>query len=306
MAAELLKRHFHSEIQPLLYPSFGFLSRAINDDAFVNVNSVELPHSGTIPATTIDRSSFPATIAQRTDTPTQYILQEISTDPTHLQTVTEGKIIAYDKRRSILMQHADTIMARSANLALYGWAGGAANYIASTGSARAAGGAGQTGNRNAFAKADLLQVKTQFHKDDVIPDNSPINGVAVLTPQQYDDIIADSEFTDADRFGRPGLPQGVVDRILGFDIYIRSSVVLLNNSDVLKAEAAAAAATDQDAALFYAPNMVRRAKGSTTVFINVGVAEMYGDIMSMAQRFGASPARNDNKGTYIIYEDTNP
>ena len=170
----------------------------------------------------------------------------------------------------------------------------------------AAGGAGQTGNRNAVTKTDLLEVKKRFHADDVIPDNSPINGVAVITPAMYSDILALGDFTDQEKFGTPGLPQGVVTRILGFDIYVRSSVVVTDNADSLKAEGAAGAATDQDAAVFYSPNLVRRAKGSVNVYIDTDKPEYYGDVFSTMVRFGAAPARNDNKGVYVLFEDTNP
>jgi hypothetical protein len=305
MAAELLTRQFTSEIQPLLYPSFGFLSRAINDDAFVNNNTVELPHSGTIPAVQVDRSSLPATIAKRTDAATQYTLEELTTDPTLLQD-SEALTVAYDKRQSILMQHAEEIRKKYTARALYNWAGGATTFIPTTGTARAATGASQTGNRNAVTKADWLEVKRRFHADDVIPDNSPVNGIAVITPSMMNDILNISEFTDAEKFGTPGLPQGVVTRIAGFDVYVRSSVVVTTNADALKAEGAAAAATDQDAALFYSPQYVRRAVGAYNAYVDIGKPEYYGDIFSSMLRFGATYARNDNKGVYLMFEDTNP
>lgn len=302
MAAELLKRQFYSEIQPKLFPAFGFLSRALNDDAFVNNNSVELPHSGTIPNITVDRATLPATIAKRTDAATQYILEELTSDPTLLQD-SEALAIAYDKRSSILDQHAQKQMQKCGNRALYKWAAGAANHIASSGNARVASGPAQTGNRAKFTLADLLAVKQRFHADDVVPDNSPVNGVAVITPAQYSDILAISELTDSDKFGTPGLPSGVVARVLGFDIYVRSSVVVVDSTDVLKAEGAAGAIGDQDAAVFYSPTFVRRAKGAVKVYIDNDKPEYYGSIFSTMVRFGAAPARNDNKGVYLLFEN---
>lgn len=307
MAAELLTRQFLSEIQPKLFPSSGFLSRALNDDAFVNNNSVELPHSGTIPSVSVNRSTLPATIAKRTDAATQYLLDEFTTDPTLLQD-SEALTVAYDKRSSILDQHAKKQMEKCSTAALYRWAAGATSPIASTGSARAADGAAQTGTRLAFTAEDLFNVKTRFHKDDIVPDNDAVNGIAVLTPRQYQDLILDPDIKDQSAFGNMGgapLPNGVVNRIGGFDIYLRSSVIVLDNANALKAEDAAGAATDQSAALFYSPDYVRRAKGAVNVYINPGVAEYYGDIFSTMVRFGATFARNDNKGVYILFEDDN-
>jgi hypothetical protein len=306
MAAELLKRLFLSEIQPKLFPGNSFLSRALNDDAFVNNNSVELPHSGTIPAVAVDRGSLPATIAKRTDAPTNYTLEELTTDPTLLQE-SEGLIVAYNKRASILDQHAKTINTKAADRALYKWAAGAdaARIIPSTGTARAAGNTNgsQTLTRKAFTEADLLNIQRMFFQDDIVNELADVQGVAVITPRQYADLIALDSFKRADAYGQSNIPSGVVRRAYGFDFYVRSKVTVLAVGDTLKAEGAAGAATDQDAAVFYSPQYVRRAVGSIKPFINEDKAEYYGSIFSMLVRFGASPARNDNKGIYLLFED---
>lgn len=303
-AAELLTRYFHTEIQPKLFPGNSFLQRALNDDAFVNNNSVELPHSGTIPSVQVDRSSLPATIAKRTDAASQYVLEELTTDPTLLQD-SEGLVVAYNKRSSILDQHALQINTKAADRALYKWAAGAdsGHIMVSTGTARAATGPSQTGNRKAFSKADIILVRQKFFADDVINENAELMGIAILTPAQYGDLLGISDLTEAQKYGRATFPSGVIDRVLGFDIYVRSRVTVLNSSNALKSEGAAAAADDQDAALFYHPNFVRRAKGANKVYIDVDKPEYYGTVMSVMQRFGASPARNDNKGICLLYED---
>lgn len=305
-AAELLKRLFHTEIQPKLFPSNSFLARAMNDDAFVNNNSVELPHSGTIPAVTVDRGTLPATIAKRTDAATNYVLEELTTDPT-LIGESEGLIIAYNKRASVLDQHANEINKKAASRALFAWAGGTntAGRVASSGASRAVDGSSstQTGNRKKFTVDDILKIKTKFHKDDVVNENVAVSGIAIFTPAQLSDLLSIQSIYDASMYGKGNLPDGVVARILGFDVYVRSSTVVLDSTDALKAEGAAAAATDQDAAVFYHPNFVRRAVGAIKPFINEDKAEYYGSLFSMLVRFGAAPARNDNKGIYLLFED---
>lgn len=303
-AAELLTRYFHTEIQPKLFPGSSFLQRAINDDAFVNYNSVELPHSGTIPAVAVDRSSLPATIAKRTDAPTQYLLEELTTDPTLLQD-SESYVVNYDKRSSILDQHSKQINTKAADRALYKWVAGvnAAHTFKSTGATRAASGPSQTGNRNKLTKADIIKIRQQFFADDVVNENADLMGIAILTPAMYGDLLELTDLTEAQKYGRATFPSGVVDRVLGFDIYVRSRVVVFDNADALKAEGAAAAATDQDAAVFYHPSFVRRAKGSIKTYVNADKAEYYGTIFSAMVRFGASVARNDNKGIAALMED---
>lgn len=303
MAAELLKRQFTREIKPILFPSSLFLTRALNDNAFVNNNSVELPHSGTLPDVEVDRATVPATITQRTDAPTNYVLEELTTSPTLIKD-SEELTVAYGKRQSVMMQHGKKINTKAADRALFKWAGGAVNYVPTTGNSKAAKGTGQTGNRRKIILDNILEMKERFHSDDVMPDNEPVNGIAVVTPQMMSDILTIEQLTDAEKFGRAGLPEGVVMRALGFDWVVRSRVLTLDGADTLKAEGAAGAATDQDAALFYHPDYVRRALGSVKVYVDDDKPEYYGSIMSTMVRFGASPARNDNKGVYLLFEDT--
>lgn len=301
--AELLTRYFHGEIQPLLFPGNTFINRALNDDAFVNNNSVELPHSGTIPAVAVDRSSLPATIAKRTDAATNYLLEELTTDPTLLQD-SESYIVNYDKRASILQQHALQINTKAADRALYKWAASASGVrkVNSSGGTRVASGPSQTGNRNKFVKADIIKVRQIFFADDVINENADLMGVAVMTPAQYGDLLELTDLTEAQKYGRATFPSGVIDRVLGFDIYVRSRVVVFDGSQVIKAEGAAAAATDQDTAVFYHPSFVRRAKGAVKVYVNPDKAEYYGTIFSTMVRFGALAARNDGKGIVTLTE----
>lgn len=301
--AELLKRYFDTEIQKQLFSGWSWMGRSRNDDAYVNVNTVELAHSGTLPSVKIDRVVLPAPIGKRTDVATTYQMKELTTDPTLLQD-SEALLVAYAKRADILQQHTSMQKDRMANLSLYGWAAGASSFRASTGTTRAAGGPSQTGNRKGFAVADILAVQQRFFADSITPELGEVNGIAVMTPRQYSDLLGIAQFTDADKYGSSNIPSGVVRRAFGFDIYVRPSVVVLNSSDALKAEDAVAAAGDQDAAVFYSPEYVRRAVGSIKTYIDSDKPEYYGTIFSTMVRFGAVAARNDNKGVYLLFEDT--
>lgn len=303
--SELLKRLFHTEIQPLLFRDNTFLAHTKNDDAFVNNNSVELPNSGTIPVVQVDRSTLPATIAKRTDVAHSYHLEELTTDPTLLQD-SEGLTVAYNKRASILDQHGKEIMQKAASRALYKWvedvlvANG--NVLPTTGVARAASGPSQTGNRNAVTKADILTAKNVLDRQD-----TPLVGRHfIATPDMYNDLLAIDEFTRADAYGVSQIPNGAVGRLFGFTVWLRSRVVTTSATDVIKTEEAAAAATDQDAAVFWQADMVRSAMGSTKIYIDNDKPEYYGSIFSAMQRFGAKKTRNDDKGIVVLFEDTNP
>jgi hypothetical protein len=302
--AELLTRYFLTEIQPKLFPENSWFMRSVNDDAFVNNNTVELPHSGANPNVEVDRALLPAPITKRTDVPTNYQMEELTTDPTLLG-YSEALVIAYNKRASILDQHAKTINTRAADRCLYKWAGGATNYKASTGTARAAGNASlgsQTGNRKAFTENDIIDVRQRFMTDNVVNDSGPVNGLAIISPSQYTDLLKLDNFKRYDALGRTNIPDGVVARAYGFDFYIRQGVFAIASGGTLKSDGAAGATDDQDGALFYSPDMVRRAKGAVVPFVKENDPAYYGSIFSMLVRWGASPARNDNKGTYVLYE----
>lgn len=321
MTPNLLKQLFYSEIRPQLFPSNTFLARARRDDAFVNYDQVNLPHSGTIPGAAVNRAVLPGTIAQRTDAVTSYSLEEITTDPTLLQ-YSEELLVNYNKRASILEQHVNSLNSRMGSRSLYKWAApcDAGNYtttghiIKTTGKtdgnaavARNAAGPSQTGTRKPVGKDDIIAVRQIFFKDNVILGNSDVQGIAVLTPTQYGDLVGLPNVAEAQKYGRATFPTGVVDRVLGFDIYVRSSVVVTDSSFALKtlpynSDAPTGSSGDNDAALFYHPDFVRAAMGQVKPFVQVDNPAYYGDIFSMLVRFGAAQARNDSKGVVMLTE----
>lgn len=296
MAAELLVRKFLAEITPKLFPDDSFMSKSLNDSAFVNGNSVELPHSGTIPSVAVNRSSLPGTIAKRTDAATQYLLEELTSDPTLLQD-SEALIVAYGKRASILKQHVDKINAKAANRVLYNWAATGASNVVTTGTARATSSPSATGTRKAVTKANIISAIALLNQQEV-----PLGGRSILLPaDMYQDILGIDEFTRADAFGKSNIPDGVIGSIFGLTVYMRSSSVVMTGVTI-KAEGAAGAAADNQAAVLWHSDFVRTAVGAKKVFIDSDNPAYYGSIFSAMARHGSLRARNDNKGVVTISE----
>lgn len=306
MAAELVTRYFHSDITEALRLDNSFIQFAKNDDAFVNNNSVELPHSGDDPDISIDRSSFPGTISQRTDAATNYDLEEISTDPTHLQ-FSEALIVNYNKRQSITSQHSNVIKDTKGDRCAYGWA---ADVVSTTGkhrlttgtATRASDARGSTVTTvKVLVKADILAAKLILDKDLIPAENRKM----LLPPSMMNDILLLDEFTRMDAYGKSNIPDGFVGRIFGFDVMIRGFVTQhATSSYAIKDPAAATAVTDLAGAILWHPSFVRRANGSIKTFLNIDDPAYYGSIFSAAVRFGALIARNDNKGIVQIIETT--
>lgn len=308
MAAELLTRLFTTEIEPQLWPSNSFLARCTRDDQWVNNNTVELDNAGTLPGVEVDRQVLPAQINQRADVAHNYELEELTTDPTLLRDLEVLiEMGGMRKRQSILEQHVNAQNTKMADRALVKWATGVTAKVPTSGTSRTAESKNniQTGNRKAVTIADIANVQQYFHKQDVVPDNSDVNGIAVIPYSMKTDLLKIQQFTDAEKAGqgRNALPSGVIARVFGFDWYVRSSAILLNSSDTLKSDGAAEAADDQNAAVFYSPYMVRAALGSIKVYLDVDKPEYYGTIMSTMVRFGGVARRNDKKGIVILFED---
>lgn len=309
--SELLTRYFTTEIVPNLFPSTGFMSRAKRDDDKVNNNTVELHNAGAIPIVEVDRAALPAPISQRTDTPHSYDMEELTSNPTLLRNLEVLlEMGGMNKRADIIKDHVAAIREKAAKRTLVKWATGlpANAIVPSTGASRVAESKNgvQTGNRRAITINDLVNVQQIFHKQDVLPENEDLMGVAVIPYSMKSDLLKITQFTDADKagLGRNGLPGGVLARAFGFDWYIRSEALLLTAADALKPEGAVELAGDQNAALFYSPNYVRLAMGAVRADVSEYKPEYFGHIMSSLAMFGAVAARNDKKGIALLFEDT--
>jgi hypothetical protein len=215
----------------------------------------------------------------------------------------EELTVAYNKRASILGQHSKEIMQKASSRALYAWVAGlttgAANLLPSTGSARAATGTSQTLLRLAITKADILDALHVMDRQDI-----PQNGRnMIVTPTQHRDLLLIDDFVRADAYGTSNIPEGVIGKIYGCTVWVRSRCVTVAIANTIKTEEAVAVASDQDTAVFWQEDQVRTAMGSAKIFIDNDKPEYYGSIFSAMKRFGAVAARNDNKGIVGLYED---
>jgi hypothetical protein len=304
----LQKEQWLSDIQENLFKDNAIIARATNHDGFVNYKTVHVPQAGANPTISKNITSFPATITQRTDSELTYSMDTYYVQPIHIEAGQETAFLSYDKRMSILNQHISTLEDVLVNNALYKWApSGATRQVRTTGTAVGTALApSATGTRNAITLADILKAKSILDSENV-----PAAGRVLLLPSDMYNaqLLAIADVYQAQSYGTSALPSGVVTRIHGFDVMIRSTVVVYDNTatPVIKAVAdsgtpSSAAATDNLAALAYHPNFVAKAMGSTDVFITEQVAEYYGSIVSAMQLFGASKMRTSQTGVVAIVQ----
>ncbi|MBB4117867.1 hypothetical protein GGR32_000139 [Mesonia hippocampi] len=300
MAAELLKRKFSSDLSKNLFPANEFYKQSKNDSAFVDADSVQLPHVGTIPNVKIDRTEK-GNATKRADSPSEYKMHEFSSDPTWLQ-YSEALLVSYDKRASILEEHVNALNTAVANFMASAWGGSSGvKKIRTTGTGRVVSGvSGATGNRKRLVLADIQKVTTVWAEQDI-----PIgNRYAVITPAMQEDMLQIPEVKSSDYNKVKPLVDGSVGHFMGIDFFVRSKVNVFTQGGTIRPYGeTTTAATDCAGAIFWHKNYVRRAEGGTKIFLNVDDAELYGSKMSALVRAGGTAARKDGKGVINLVED---
>lgn len=299
MAAELLKRQFSSDLQKNLFPANEYYKQSKNDSAFIDSDSVQLPHVGAIPTVEMDRTTK-GEASKRADSASEYKLHEFSTDPTWLQ-YSEALLVAYDKRASILSEHVMALNTAIADYMAAAW-GGSANVtvIRTTGDARPVSGVpSATGNRDRASLADLQAVQKKFNED-----NIPQAGrYAVITPAFMEDMLQIPEVKSADFNNTKPLVEGSVGRFLGIDFFVRSKVNVFTTGGTIRPYGGdTTAATDCAGAIFWHKDFVRRAEGSNKIFLDIDDPELYGSAFSAVCRAGGLAARKDGKGVVNLVE----
>jgi len=297
-----------ADIQENLFKNNAIINRAVNHDGFVNYKTVHVPQAGANPTITKNLGSFPATISQRTDSELTYSMDTYYVEPIHIERGQETAFISYDKRMSVLNQHINTLEEALVNNALYKWApAGAGTFVKTTGSAVSSALApSATSTRLAITLADILGAKAILDAANV-----PQEGrVLVMPSSMYNgQLLAISDVYRMDSYGTSALPNGVVNRIHGFDIMVRSTVVVYDNTatPILKTVGdtgvpSSPTTTDNLACLAYHPSFVAKAVGGADVFINENDPAYYGSIVSALQLFGASKMRTSQVGIVAIVQ----
>lgn len=286
-----------------LYKNNEWASRAFNADMYVYMGKiVHIAVAGAASAVNKNVTSFPVSAVKRTDTDITYNIDTFYTTPRHIEEI-EKYELEYDKRQSVLGEDQAALIQAAMNNLLYLWGPAVGNCVLTTGGSTPATLTGATGNRKKFDKAELSTIKKLMDKTDV-----PHQGrVAIMTADHYNDFLnslTDAERTDVGRVA--DLKTGLIGKYLGFDIYMRSTVVRYRGLDAAIAKvdeqdgAYAADADDRAASLVYQESCVERARGEVDIFDEARKAEYYGGIVSMNMRLGGRIRRTT--GVFAVVE----
>jgi len=297
------------DIQENLYMGNEFMKMATDHSDWVNHKTVHIPQAGSGPGVERNRAIFPAAIGQRTDTELTYSLNQYTTDPILIQNLEELQI-SYNKRKSVLFNMWQALSFVVSTQSLYAWApSGASRFVRTSGSTSTLNlpHSTATGSRKMVTIQDITKLKAILDAD-----NIPQSGRILLVPQyMYNiDILNIAGVVQAYQFGSAVAPNGVVARLMGFDIMIRSEVLVYDNTatPVIKAingdgTLTSAATSDNGAILAFHPDYVCHALGSITPFYNENDPVYFGSILSAEVMHGASKLRSDQKGVAALIQE---
>ena len=284
-----------------LFADDSFLSKAINDDMYVNEGKkVHIPNAGAPSGVVVDRSSLPATVYKRTDLDVDYTLHELSTNPI-LIPYADMVELSYNKRNSVIDQDRKELIFKAAEAMLANWCPAAANRVLTTGHAVAAWTPSATGLRKAISPADVAALQLRMNADNV----PQTDRYLLLDANMYQQLLDGMTQTQAIGFFQAAdIKRGVMGMLYGFEVMVRSTVYRFAADGTIKAYGADGAATDLAGGLAWQRDSLSRALGEVVMFDQVNNPLYYGDVYSFLVRVGGAIRRYDKKGVYAIVTDT--
>lgn len=284
-----------------LFADNSFLSKAFDADEFVEAGKVvNIPNAGLPSGVVKNRTSFPATVHTRTDINLTFNLDEFSTNPIRIP-YADTIELSYNKRESVIKQDKANLLEEISNAIIKEWSPGSTRVVRTSGSANQAYVPSATGYRKMLTKEDIGLVMTQFNKEDI-----PSEGrYLLLDAMMHSELLKSLTEKEALAFhSAADVEKGVVGKLMGFNVMMRSKVGRYTAALAPKDWEATGAATDHGAALAWHVNSVCRALGEVEMFDNVSDPTYYGDIYSFLVRAGGRPMRDDLKGLMAIVQDT--
>ena len=280
-----------------LFASNSFLSKSFNASEFVNAGKVvHIPQAGAASKVEKGRTSFPATVKQRTDTDLTFDLATFTTDPVLIPHADKVEL-SYDKRESVLRQDKLALHDAVSKDFIFNWSPSSDRVIGTTGDAVDAYTPSATGKRRAIVKDDLLTLMTEFNKE-----NIPQEGrYLLLDAMMYSQLLNSLTANENSAFlASADAQNGILGKLFSFNVMMRSQSALYTTAKAPKAWSAAGEATDLAAALVWHDQSVCHALGEVKAFEQENSPEYYGDLYSFLVRAGGRIMRSDNAGVMAL------
>lgn len=303
---------WQESIQEKLLQDNTFLNHIsdVSGDNVINGKIVHIPQAGDPSKVVKNRKVFPANVLRRKDSEVLYMIDEYTTDPVHI-TDAETKELSYDKRRSILDQDLAHLSEEVAEGMLTNMVISPVgdnrelpktSILETTGANNTASFylEGATGERKKWTLGDLQRVQNFFRKQKSWQEGKmigmlPANAILDLFPADSPTTaVYMQSVTEQER------RIGIVYKVQGFKILVRSSVYNLNGDKDFKAFGSVVEADDSEGAIFWNENMVEKAFGTTEIFERERDPQYYGDIYSFLVRMGGRAKRQNYEGVAVL------
>lgn len=286
-------------IQEKLYPDDSFLNRSVDESEYVENKTVNRPEEGGT-LTVVKNGTPTGAIASVTDVVNSYNIDYYRTPTTKVESLEEIET-SYNKRNSLLKRHYSRINEYIGSWTAFNWApdGGSSFVIRTTGASRDAMHPGATGQRKKIQLQDFTQAKRILDAE-----NIPMDGRYVLLPSEmYNDLFEIPQVISHHNMGTQTLPDGVVAKLMGFNVIMRSYTVAYSNAATpVKQNPFTTLTTANATGLFWHEDFVGFAKGQTEVFMTEKSPQHYGDIFSAQGRAGGKPMYTNGKGVVALVE----
>jgi hypothetical protein len=284
-----------------LFADNTFLSKAVNDDMYVNEGKkVHIPNAGAPSGVVLNRAELPATAQKRTDQDVDYTLGELTTNPI-LIPYADMVELSYNKRNSVIDQDRKQIIFTAAEALLKAWLPAAANRVNTTGQGVPAWTPSATGLRKKITPADVAALQLRFNADNV----PQTDRYLLLDANMYQQLLDGMTQTQAIGFFQAAdVKRGVMGMLYGFEVMVRSTVYRFAADGTIKDITADGAATDLAGGLAWQRDSLSRALGEVIMFDRVDDPLYYGDVYSFLVRVGGTIRRYDKKGVYAIVTAT--
>ena len=305
---EIWQNHIEEE----LFKDNAFLRYSFNADAnVINSKAVHIPQSGGSGNVVKNRTSLPATIRKRTDTDVIYLLDEYTTDPVLIPNADTHEL-SYEKRSSVLGEDQAKLMQAVADETIYNWLHSpvygtygastfpATSILLTSGDSVVASAEGATGTRKGLTEADLQRAKT-FLKKQKRWVNGQMYGMITATMEAElfpaNNIVTTTAMASVTEEERR---EGVMYKLQGFNLIVRTDVTRMNAADAILAPEAVGSTTDDEVAMFWYKDAVEFALGGVKAFENLSDPTMYGDVYSFLLRSGGRARRAAYEGIVLL------
>ena len=287
--AEMIAEELRAKIDPLKMFAMDLSEYAIG-------KSIHIPVAG---ATTIQKnvSSFPMSVAERTDTVIDITLNTYHWSPIRI-TQADKVQLSYDKMASLYNSLNGGLGERlltESLISMYHYT--ATKWVATTGAAYVAHAPGATGNRKGLTGADLRAAAGILDKQKVPIAERYLVVDSIMFWQLVDDLSYNADRVDVIN----GLPS-ITTPLYGFTVVSVPQVVYLTSAGASRDYGNAGATTDFAAALAIQKSCVGFGMSDVETFVDEGNPLYQGDILSGWVLHGASYLRTGKEGVVPIIQ----